>query len=99
MNVEQVTGYFDNYIKNLDAINLLTYEFVENTIAPTSVIHNNSDGMSRVMISLPIKYRQHTIEGVLNHEIGTHFIRKHNDRLQKWHKDRKKFGISPYLTT
>jgi len=55
--------------------------------------------MSRVMISLPIKYRQNTMEGVLNHEIGTHFVRKHNDRLQKWHKDRKKFGLSPYLMT
>lgn len=51
------------------------------------------------MISLPIRYRQNTIEGVLNHEIGTHFIRKYNDRLQKWHKDRKKYNLSPYLTT
>jgi hypothetical protein len=51
------------------------------------------------MISLPIKYRADTIEGVLNHEVGTHFIRKYNDRMQKWHKDRKKFGLSPYLTT
>ena len=77
----------------------MSYEFVENTIAPTSVIHNNSDGMSRVMISLPIRYRTNTIEGVLNHEIGTHFIRKYNDRLQKWHKDRKKYSLSAYLTT
>ena len=29
--------------------------------------HNNSDGVSRVMISLPIRYRENTIEGVLNH--------------------------------
>ena len=56
--------------------------------------------MSKVMIGLPIKYREETIEGVLNHEIGTHFIRKFNEKNQKWFKDRKKFGIvSPYLKT
>lgn len=96
---EQVSYNFDEYIKRLDIGNLLTYQFVENTIAPTSVVHNNQDGMSKVMIGLPIKYRVDTIEGVLNHEIGTHFIRKYNDKNQRWFKDRKKFNLSPYLKT
>ena len=56
--------------------------------------------MSKVVIGLPIKYRENTIEGVMNHEIGTHFIRKFNDKNQKWYKDRKKYNVtSPYLTT
>jgi len=29
---------------------------------------------------LPITYRINTIEGVFNHEIGTHYLRKINDR-------------------
>lgn len=53
--------------------------------------------MSRVQIGLPINYRKNTIQGVLNHEIGTHFLRKYNDRSQKWYKDRKKFNLGPYL--
>ncbi len=70
---------------------------MENTVAPTSVIHNNSEGISRVIIGKPIQYRKVSVMGVLNHEIGTHFIRKHNNRLQKWHKDRKKYGLDAYL--
>ena len=35
----------------------------------------------------------------MNHEIGTHFLRKHNDRYQKWYKDRKKYTLQPFLQT
>ena len=36
----------------------------------------------------------------MNHEIGTHFIRKFNEKNQKWFNNRKKFGITaPYLKT
>lgn len=55
--------------------------------------------MSRVLVGLPVHYRENTIEGVLNHEIGTHFLRKYNEKHQKWHKDRKKYNLSPYLKT
>lgn len=30
---------------------------MEHTVAPTSVIHNNNDGVSKVVIGLPIQYR------------------------------------------
>ena len=65
-------------------------------MAPTSVIHDPS-GKSRVVISLPISYREKRIMGVMHHEIGTHFIRKSNDRLQPWFKNRKKYELKPYL--
>ena len=36
----------------------------------------------------------------MNHEIGTHFIRKFNEKNQKWFNNRKKFGLTaPYLKT
>ena len=64
------------------------------------MIHNNVGGVSTVIIGLPIRYNKFTIEGVLNHEIGTHFIRKYNDRGQKWYKERKKYNLdSNYLET
>ena len=56
--------------------------------------------MSKVIIGLPIKYRENTVEGVMNHEIGTHFIRKFNEKSQKWYNNRKKYGLTaPYLKT
>lgn len=50
--------------------------FSSTTIARTSVIHNNENGKSELIIGLPISYRFKNIEGVFNHEIGTHFLRK-----------------------
>lgn len=35
--------------------------------------------------------------GVLDHEIGTHFIRKLNDKKQLWNKRRSKFNLEPYI--
>lgn len=97
MSMEETCRAFDNYIEYLQIDDMINYEFVENTVAPTSVIHNNSEGVSRVVVGLPIQYREVTVMGVLNHEIGTHFIRKYNNRLQKWHKERKKYNLQPYL--
>ena len=39
------------------------------------------------------------MEGVLHHEIGTHFLRKFNEKLMPWHKDRKKFDLKPSIAT
>ncbi len=32
-------------------------------------------------IKLPCEYREGRMKGVLDHEIGTHFLRKHNEKL------------------
>ena len=37
--------------------------------------------------------------GVLDHEIGTHFLRKYNDNLMPWAKDRKKYDLKPSIAT
>ncbi|XP_068117342.1 microtubule-associated tyrosine carboxypeptidase 1 isoform X2 [Hyperolius riggenbachi] len=41
--------------------------------------------------------RQHWLEGVLRHEIGTHYLRGVNDANQPWHgsEGRKQFGLKP----
>jgi len=39
----------------------------------------------QLIVNLPISYRINSIEGVFNHEIGTHFLRKYNDRKQRWY--------------
>ncbi|XP_063293715.1 microtubule-associated tyrosine carboxypeptidase 1 isoform X2 [Pelobates fuscus] len=41
--------------------------------------------------------RQHWLEGMLRHEIGTHYLRGVNDARQPWHgsEGRKQFGLRP----
>jgi len=93
---EETETYFENYIQEHGLEGCLDIIFSEKTVAPTSVIHDPT-GKSRVVISLPIAYRENTIMGVMHHEIGTHYIRKYNDRLQPWFKNRKKYDLKPYL--
>jgi len=44
-------------------------------------MNHKKDSKSRLSISLPIKYNQITIINMLNHEIGTHFVRKYNNKF------------------
>ncbi|XP_064610514.1 microtubule-associated tyrosine carboxypeptidase-like [Liolophura sinensis] len=39
--------------------------------------------------------RERGITSLLHHEIGTHFFRMHNDGLQPWFSDRKRFRLTP----
>ena len=42
-----------------------------------------------------------TIEGILRHELGTHYIRRFNNNLQPWSedKDRHKYRMLPMNPT
>jgi hypothetical protein len=54
--------------------------FQRNKVVPTSVTHDPKGGKSKINIGLPIEYREGRIQGVLHHEIGTHYLRKHNEK-------------------
>ena len=54
--------------------------FVKNKVVPTSVTHDPKGGKSKINIGLPIEYRHGRIRGLLHHEIGTHLLRKFNEK-------------------
>lgn len=92
----ETTRHFDRYIANLNMTDKLEYVFTENTIAPTSVLHGEA-GCAKIIVALPIMYQERRIIDVLNHEVGTHFLRKHNERAQVWQGNRAKYGLKSYL--
>ena len=55
--------------------------------------------MSKINIRIPCKYKEFRIQGVLDHEIGTHFLRKHNEKGQKWYKKKKEFNMNSSMET
>lgn len=93
---EETCKYFDEYIATLNLTDKLTYIFTENTIAPTSVIHDEN-GTAKIIVSLPIMYQEKRVLDVLNHEVGTHFLRKHNEKVQVFYRERAKYGLKSYL--
>lgn len=69
-----------DYLEDLDITDHLILNFQKNKVAPTSVTHDPKGGKSKINIGLPIEYREGRILGVLHHEIGTHYLRKFNER-------------------
>jgi len=63
------------------------------------VTHDPKTGKSKINIGLPIEYREGRIIGTLHHEIGTHFLRKHNEKLQSWYKKREKYDLKSCIKT
>jgi hypothetical protein len=78
--------------------NSIKYEFSEETISPTTIIHK-PNGKANIIIGIPIEYRKDYVQCLLNHEIGTHFLRKYNERKQIWFQDRKKYKLGTYIQT
>jgi hypothetical protein len=63
------------------------------------VTHDPKGGKSKINIGLPIEYREGRIMGVLHHEIGTHFLRKYNEKFQCWYKKREKYELKNCIQT
>ncbi|KRW99693.1 hypothetical protein PPERSA_03494 [Pseudocohnilembus persalinus] len=96
LSKEETQQYYNNYIEKLGFKDKIKVVFQEHCVSTTTCSHNQ-DGTAKIIIGLPISYRKGRITGVMNHEIGTHFIRKFNNSLQKWSKKRKPYGLQPYM--
>ena len=80
MTQEETEACFNQYLERIGVQDLLELKFCYNKIARTSVTNDSKGGKSKVNIALPIEYREGGIMGVLHHEIGTHFLRKLNEK-------------------
>lgn len=87
------------YLEKMDIVDRIEINFTQKMVAATSVTHDPKTGKSKLNVRQPVEYREGRILGVLDHEIGTHFLRKHNERNQIWNKKRDKFEIKPCIKT
>lgn len=76
----------------------IKYQFTEDTVSPTTIYHRPNN-RAEIIICLPIQYRKKYIIGLLNHEIGTHYLRKVNNGQQVWAENRKMFKMGKFLVT
>jgi len=98
LSIEETKDAFMSYIRELGLEDQIILKFSDTTVSPTTIAHNIT-GKSIITIGLPIQYRQNQIKDVLNHEIGTHFLRKYNDNFQVWREERKKYGLKNCIVT
>ena len=82
LDQEETHKYIKDYLQALGVEEWISINFQKNQVAPTSVTHDPKTGKCKMNIKLPCEYREGRMIGVLDHEIGTHFLRKHNEKLQ-----------------
>ena len=99
LSQEETEKIFTEYIKSSGLEQYINILFLKNTVSPTSIVHD-PNGKSTVIIGLPTEYHRNFIQGVMDHEIGTHYLRKANDAMQSWGgKGKKQAGLLPYIAT
>jgi len=99
LDIAETTQIFEKYIAELGLQDKIKICFSSNTVSPTFITHDPKNLTSTVTIGLPIEYRKKYIQGVLDHEIGTHFLRKYNNQFQPWKKQRQKLKLKKYIST
>jgi len=99
LDQEETHQAITDYLENLGVQEWISINFQKNQVAPTSVTHDPKTGKCKMNIKLPCEYREGRMMGVLDHEIGTHFLRKHNEKLQQWYKKREKFDMKTCIAT
>jgi len=80
LDQEETYKAIKEYLDKLNVGEWISINFQKNQIAPTSVTHDPKSGKCKMNIKLPVEYRAGRMSGVLDHEIGTHFLRKHNEK-------------------
>jgi hypothetical protein len=77
---EETERIMNKYIADLGFQDELIVAFSPTLVAPTSCTYDPKLGKSKINVRLPCKYRRGRIMGVLDHEVGTHFLRRWNER-------------------
>ena len=95
---EETEDFFNEYIKELNLQEFLTLKFTPHAIAQTAINHC-SGKRSKIIIQQPVDYTESRIWGVMHHEIGTHYLRRLNERKQPWFKQRQQFEMLNFLET
>jgi hypothetical protein len=96
---EETETIFTSYIEQLGFEDWLLITFNRKQVAPTSCTHDPKSGKSKINVRIPCEYRRGRIMGVLDHEVGTHFLRRFNERFQVWHKKKEKYEMKSCTAT
>ena len=87
LSQDEVLAAINKYLVENNLTNKIQVQFSHNQIARTAFKKGT------LLLRLPVQYREATILGMLNHEIGTHYFRRVNEDQQPWKGHRRDFGF------
>lgn len=81
------------YLRQLGLVDRYTIIFKKDAVSRCSITATTITFRSHA------DYTKQTLLATLNHELGTHALRRSNDETQPWHGKRKKFGLENPMVT
>ncbi|XP_022092079.1 uncharacterized protein KIAA0895-like isoform X2 [Acanthaster planci] len=98
ISVSQFTAKFQQYLAQEGLTNKVALNLSDSLVARALMSRTNG---RPTLNARPNALRSQWSDGLLRHEIGTHYIRSANNREHPWNtmKGRKKYGLSPLNPT
>ena len=98
LDIEESRERFEAYLDELDLKEYISLVFKEHACSSTAVAYEKN-GKAKLIIRVPVEYRDKGIISTLHHEIGTHYLRKLNERQQAWFLKKKKYDLKNCIIT
>lgn len=93
LSADSIQKYTETYLNAYDLNNRFRIVWKENAVARCSIQRD------LITFRVDADYSRESLLGVLNHEIGTHALRRINDEKQPWHNNKNAYGFQNSLTT
>jgi len=94
---EEIETFFNNYIQE-NEFQELELNMCQNIASNASTSYDPKTNTHRLNVKTTCNYRRDWIRGVADHEAGTHYLRRYNEKFQTWMK-REKYEIKSCLIT
>lgn len=90
---EEIQAETITYLQELGLADRYTIVFKKEAVSRCSITANTITFRSQA------DYTKQTLLATLNHEVGTHALRRNNDETQPWHGKRKRFDLKNPMVT
>lgn len=99
VSVSEFQKEFDRYVAENNMKGKVFLKIMPHYLAaPFFKPRENEYARDQVIIGNSLNYPKDRILALLEHELGIHFLRNFNERLQPWHRKRKRFDLGEYMT-
>ena len=99
LSQEEVETIFNDYIREHGFEEDLELNLTPNIASTASTVYDPKTGKNVLNVKVPCNYRKDWILGVADHEVATHFLRRHNEKHQFFCRKKEKYEIKSCLKT
>ena len=97
VTIDEFKQGFADYVNEQDLAEITKLKFTTTNLSNARFSYSKKSGSCTIVIGVPLYVRKDGIKDLLNHEIGTHFLRKLNEKYQPLFKKKRKLRLNDPL--